>query len=193
MAGGRSSRFKSNKALARWKGKSLLEDLIARLGRIFPAVIVAAKKPQEYAFIQPPFAAVVVAQDRDRIHHPLSGLEAGLETMATRSGFVLACDMPFPNFKLIGALWRIYRGHDAAVCRWDRRVQPFFGFYSKNCLPAVKNGIKAGSSFEQVLGALDAAYLTEDKVRRRDSRGLSFFDIDTREDYLKAKTMKAHV
>ncbi|MBI2069593.1 MAG: molybdenum cofactor guanylyltransferase [Elusimicrobia bacterium] len=184
LAGGLSSRFGSNKALAPWRGATLIEWVIGRLREIFPRVIVVAKDKQVYARLRSDAASVVA--DLERSVHPLSGFQAGLRASPTWANFVTACDMPFPNAGLINALWQAYQGRSAAIGLWNGKIQPFFGFYSKRCLAAINAGLAAGDSIETILRNVNASVLSENEVRKIDPHGLSFLDLDTWEDYERA-------
>lgn len=187
LAGGRSLRFGTNKALAPWQNKTLLEWLVSQLGEIFPKVIVAAKCTHCYTFLRS--GSVSLAKDPSLIFHPLSGFEAGLKVSSTEANFITACDMPFVNKKLIFMLWKEYEGHKVCICRWGEKMQPFFGFYSKKCLSKIQRGIKGNFSLETVLKSLEARFLSQKVVRCLDPEGVCFKDIDTRKDYDKARKL----
>ena len=98
LAGGLSSRFGSDKALALWQGRPLLEHVVERLGTVCAQVIVCGRADAEGLTIP----------DRPRAGlGPLGGLAAALHHAET-NGFdrVLAapCDAPQLSDELLAAL-----------------------------------------------------------------------------------------
>src|SRR5262249_21107391 len=90
LAGGRSARFGSDKALATFRGAPLLQAVLRGLRAEFGEVLVVAKRAEPYAA----FGARVVL-DRSELYTPLSGLEAGLFASSAPAVFCCAADMPF--------------------------------------------------------------------------------------------------
>jgi molybdopterin-guanine dinucleotide biosynthesis protein A len=131
LAGGRSERFGSDKALAPFRGAPLLRTVVEALGAEFPEVLVVAKRAEPYAV----FGARVVV-DRSTLYTPLSGLEAGLAAASREVVFCCAADMPFAvDRPLLDALFAALAGHDAAVPIHDGARQPLCALYRREpCL-----------------------------------------------------------
>ena len=95
LAGGRSSRFGSDKAVAEWNGRSLVEHAAALVGQFVDAVVVIG--PGGVADLPHPGLG------------PLGGIAGALDH-ATREGFAsvltVACDMPRVPSELLTALLR---------------------------------------------------------------------------------------
>lgn len=188
LAGGRSSRFGSDKAFAPWNGKPLILHMLEILKPLFPVRLVVAKRAHELRS-RSHFDAVIV-QDEFINHHPLVGILSGLKSSPTDRNFICACDMPLLRPSLIGALCEASGGYKAAVPVWKGKLQPLCGVYSKGCLPAIEAMIN-----EECLGAADLADRVPTRVFRdgevavTDPKGLSFLDIDTLEDYQKARDL----
>lgn len=133
LAGGRSARFGSDKALATFGGTPLLAAVLRGLRAEFGEVLVVAKRAEPYA----PFGARVVL-DRSELYTPLSGLEAGLAAVSSPLIFCCAGDMPFAaDGALLDALFAALPGHDAAVPVHAGARQPLCALYRREpCLPA---------------------------------------------------------
>jgi molybdenum cofactor guanylyltransferase len=131
LAGGRSERFGSDKALARFRGAPLLRAVVEALSAEFPEVLVVAKRADPYAG----FGARVIL-DRSTLYTPLSGLEAGLAAASREIVFCCAADMPFAvDAALLDALFAALAGHDAAVPIHDGARQPLCALYRREpCL-----------------------------------------------------------
>ena len=51
LAGGRSSRFGENKALAKLDGKTLIECIVSGLASLFPRLLIVTNQPEEFRFL----------------------------------------------------------------------------------------------------------------------------------------------
>jgi len=54
LAGGKSSRFGSNKALAKFNGTPLIERAIGILGKVFKNLMIITNSPLEYSYLAIP-------------------------------------------------------------------------------------------------------------------------------------------
>ena len=88
LAGGRSARFGSDKALAIFRGAPLLQAVLRGLRAEFGEVLVVAKRAEPYAA----FGARVVL-DRSGLYTPLSGLEADRAAASASAVFCCATDL----------------------------------------------------------------------------------------------------
>lgn len=134
LAGGRSSRFGSDKALADFRGEPLVAHLIRGLRAAgFAQIALAAKQPESY---REAASGVELVADGRAAETPLAGLAAGLR--ASRHSLVFACaaDMPFAaDPALIDALTAAMPGHDAAVPEAGGSLQPLCAIWRREpCL-----------------------------------------------------------
>src|SRR5688572_9294527 len=91
LAGGRSSRFGSDKAFATWGGKTMIEAVINSLLPILPRVLVVTKTPDRFAFLES--ERITIVSDVFPGSNSIGGLFSGLLASGTTS-FVCGCDMP---------------------------------------------------------------------------------------------------
>lgn len=133
LAGGRSARFGSDKALASFRGAPLLAAVLRGLRAEFPEVMVVAKRAEPYAGF-----GERIELDRSELYTPLSGLEAGLAATSSEAVFCCAADMPFAaDPTLLDALSAALAGHDAAVPVHAGVRQPLCALYRREpCLRA---------------------------------------------------------
>ena len=157
LAGGRSSRFGSDKALARFRG----EPLVARAVRLslerFARVAVVAKTPALYAALVP--GAVALVPDADAHASPLSGLAAGLAWGGDAWAF--AVDMPFAAESplaeaLLAALLAALGDAPAAAATLDGVVQPLAAVYRGSCATLAARLAAAGAGPRALLDAVGA-------------------------------------
>ena len=186
MAGGESRRFGADKALASWNGRTLVENAVEILGELFPSLLVLVKEPEAFAFLKG--ANLRVAKDLIRETHPLGGIASALSYARTEHVFVCACDMPFLRGELISALWEACHGYDACVPVWQGRFQPLCGIYSQKCLGVMERMMKDEClKIQMLFDRVPTRFFTEKEVLPVDPQGLSFVDLDTREEYERAR------
>ena len=98
LAGGRSSRFGSEKALAVWEGKPLLAHVLVRLAPDCAAVAVSAREGSGAAALARELGLTVLHDAAGDADGPLAGIRAGLgwaATVGARALVVAPCDTPF--------------------------------------------------------------------------------------------------
>lgn len=186
LAGGKSRRFGSNKALAPWQGATLVETAAKSLLRAMPKVIVVAKETGPLDFMKT--GGIDIIKDDFREDHPMGGLYTGLTHMNTPHAFVCACDMPLLQPKLIESLWEARSDYAAVIPVWNDARQPLCGIYSKDCAGMLRQAIKEGATgISALFDSMQTRFFLEDEIRRVDPEGLSLLDIDTRQDWRRAQ------
>jgi len=155
LAGGRSSRFGSNKALAVINGKPLIRHVADRMTDLFRECLVVTNTPEAYEFLSLPMTS-----DRYRDCGPLAGIHAALMEINNPRAFVVACDMPQLSSELIRYMCRINeRQYDVIIPWLDKGHEPLFGIYHKNSLPVIESFLERNAC--QIIRAIK-----ELKVRR---------------------------
>lgn len=188
LAGGRSSRFGSNKALADWRGTSLVESATASLLRDMSEVMVITKRPAELTFLRS--SRVRVVADLHPEGHPLGGVHTALLSLKTSHAFVRACDMPFLHNSLVETLWNARAHFDAVIPVWRDARQPLCGIYATACAGPISAAIDSGAlSIAALFDSIPTRFVLEGELAAVDPEGLSFMDIDTREDYTRARRL----
>jgi len=139
LAGGKSSRFGSNKALARHEGSCLIENITARLSPIFPETLLVTNTPAEYAFL-----GWEMIPDRFPASGPLAGIHAALSSIRQPRAFVCGCDMPLVNPELIRFLCSLADNHDIVLPWLSDGPEPLYAVYSKSSLPAITENLQQG-------------------------------------------------
>lgn len=187
LAGGRSRRLGVNKALLRFGGVPLLRIVVDRVAEVCDEVVVAVDRPQRYQGMA--LAARLVADLAPGLG-PLSGLQSGLRASGTDNVLVLSCDLPFLNEKLLRYMAEQPRSYQALVPWADDRWHPLHSIYNRSCLPEVDRMVnQGGGSMRDLLSRLDVRPLSEDDLRRWDPDGLSFLNLNRREDVARARAI----
>lgn len=178
LAGGKSSRFGSNKALADFNGIPLIERVIGVLKSVFTNLIIITNSPLEYSYLKIP-----LYQDLVKGLGPVGGIYTGLDAIADGWAFFCACDMPFINRDLVRYITEVKDGFDAVVPKVDWKIEPLHALYSKRCLPAIKKLIyneeyQTIKSFKDI----NVRFIEEDEIRRFDPELKTFLNVNKQDE-----------
>lgn len=179
LAGGRSSRMGSPKALLPVGDQALVQWIIASLAPAFDEVLVSGP-----GSLLPPELRPVAVADLHPGAGPLAGLEAGLKRARHDTLVAVACDMPLVTESLARLLVRSCRGHDAAVPRPAGRPEPACAAYRRSALPTIVQSVAEGRlAARQALISMDVRYLGEAELAAAGADRRTFWSINTPEDY----------
>ena len=178
LAGGKSSRFGSNKALAKFNGIPLIERATAVLGRIFGNLMIITNCPLEYSYLKIP-----LHQDLVKGLGPVGGIYTGLDALDDDWAFFCACDMPFINEGLVRYIAEVRDGFDAVVPRVDWKIEPLHALYSKKCLPAMKELInKKEYQTIKAFNNLNVRYVEEEEIKVYDPQEKAFLNVNKQDE-----------
>lgn len=188
LAGGRSSRMGTPKALLLFDDEPLIVHLVRKLQAIFADVVVVAAPGQQL-----PALPVTLVHDEVAYQGPVGGILYGLRAARHEYAFVTSCDSAFVSEALIEYLLSLKDQFDIVVPRWEDRFQPLMAVYSKAVLPVLEEQLARGelrpvSLFTKVR----TREVTEEEVRRVDPDGTSFFNMNTPADYEEAQRRWQH-
>ena len=138
LAGGKSTRFGKDKGLLKWKGNYLADIPLGALKDCFQNVMINSNNP-DYKFFGLP-----VFEDELRDIGPIGGIIQSLTIVSTEYIFVLACDMPNIDKKVINYLVSNLNDNNIVVPVTEDGMEPLCAIYSKKCLPVIKEMIKIG-------------------------------------------------
>ena len=152
LAGGRSRRMGSPKAIVPLGGKPLISWPLAAAAEAGLEAVVVAKAGSALPPLEVP-----VWEEPESPAHPLTGLVAALERAAPRAIVALACDMPFVPSDLIARLAAL----DAVAASPPGETFP--ARYEPAALPALRAGLLREAAVRDVLGALGAVAIEADE------------------------------
>jgi molybdopterin-guanine dinucleotide biosynthesis protein A len=148
LAGGRSSRMGTDKALLVVDGKTMLERQIDRLATRFERVIVSRAGDGDASVLDgapPPRIRVdFVCDSRPGSRGPLAGIEAGLDAIEGDRALFVAVDTADIDLALVARLESEAEGCPGVVPLWRERIQGAFAIYSRALLPAVREMLDRG-------------------------------------------------
>jgi molybdenum cofactor guanylyltransferase len=179
LAGGRSSRMGSPKALLPFDGDPLIVHIVNTLRLLFDEIVIVAAPGQDL-----PDLPATVVHDDVAYQGPVGGICYGLRAATRERAFVTSCDSAFLNPRLISHLLSLAPSHDVVVPFWDGRLQPLHAVYSRRVVPLLeaqlaRNELRPVSLFDRVR----TRRIDEDEIRLFDPDGASFFNMNTPDDY----------
>lgn len=199
LAGGQNLRFsRENKAFLTLGGLRMIEWILAVFSRIFKEVLLVTNAPEKYADLD-----VHIISDMIPLHSPLAGLHSGLFHISSPYAFVSACDTPFLKTALIEALIKeIEPEVDVILPETIKGPQPLFAIYSKSCLQPIethllqqndrqpgKRTLQPGLKIQQFFKRVRVKKVPESFTRKYDPELISFFNINTPQDFKKAEAL----
>lgn len=176
LSGGKSKRMGRPKAFLPYQGTTLVEHVLNNMRDLFSEILIVANEPESYENL-----GVDVVKDILPYRGPLGGILSGLLVSANEHAFVIACDMPLVDKRLIREMTARRHGNDVVVLSHSNGIEPLLGVYSKNCIKPLEESLFAGSlSVQDFLGGLKA----ETFVLAHDGGDLPpYFNINTPQDY----------
>ena len=172
LAGGRSSRFGSNKALFAPDGERLIERAARRLRPFCARVLVSAShaNADDYRFL-----GLDIVEDLHADRGPLGGLEALLTQCATPWMFILTCDMPYVNndaLLTMAGLPQLSEALGATIqaFAWKNKIEgsisPFPLLIRRSVLPTLQKQMSTGRlGVKTFLSTLNTYYIPTDSTQ----------------------------
>ncbi len=189
LAGGRSRRMGSEKALLELGGETLIERLARRLAASFARILVSTGSEPVSAGLGAALerlrdgglAVEAVADRRADSAGPLAGVEAALGAIGSGRAFFISVDLVDPDEGLIAVLLEISCAGDCpgAVPSCAGITQGAFAVYSVDLLPVVGSLLDGGEArLQELAGAGGVAV-----VELEDSAADLFHSLNTPAEY----------
>ncbi len=183
LAGGSAQRMGQDKAMLLLHGHGLLQTVITTLQPLFAHTLVSVSQLR-------PGIDVPQICDIEPDAGPLIGLITALEKISTPWAFVAACDMPFIAPAVVEQLAKHRAQYQAVIPVVQGQLQPLAAFYSTACIPLLRASFSLGNkSLYGAISNLNACYVDEAELIKVDPQLRSFFDLDTPQDFARAKQM----
>jgi molybdopterin-guanine dinucleotide biosynthesis protein A len=154
LVGGASRRFGSDKALARFEGRTLAERVASALAAVTEEVTLLGGGP-----VPPALAGLVRLDDDPRVRGPLAGLLAAFAAHPDRAWLVAACDQPWLDAAALA--WLVAERRPGAVAVLPRLdsggVEPFPGIYEPGAGTVLAGLACTGGSLQPLAARADVA------------------------------------
>jgi molybdopterin-guanine dinucleotide biosynthesis protein A len=187
LAGGKSSRMGQDKALLKFGGKTLVENLIEIVAPLFDETLLIVNEGKKFMGLGLKEARIY--EDWVKDEGPLSGIYTGLSWSRNEASCVLTCDMPFIDRYLIYQLMRFWKREFDVVCFTDPdgKVQPFPGIYQKRRRSLIRLLFRRQEA--SMKRYLERVRVEEIPLHPSDMKSL--LNMNTPEDYAQVLKMKA--
>jgi len=184
LAGGKSTRMGTDKALIRTGGASLLEHIVFSLQQVVSRVMIISSNAKHELYENDAVRYTDVVEDVG----PLGGIYTALHYSKSEFVFCCACDMPLISPKVISLLAGESSECDVVVPEVRGTLQPLCALYSKRCIEPIKDSIESDQLriscfYDKVrIKVLDDASFEE-----ADPYGISFTNINNPSELAIAK------
>lgn len=182
LAGGENRRMGADKAFLPIAGIPMIEHILRILRGLFGEIIVVTNSPEQYAVY-----GVSVVRDAFDKRGPLTGIYSGLRHSKEEYNFVVACDMPFLNARLIAYLASLAEGYDAVIPSIGDFTEPLHAVYRKGIIPVMEERIRQDDQqIRNMFAALRVRYVSQEEIERFDAEHKSFKNLNTPQQYEEA-------
>lgn len=137
LAGGKSSRFGSDKALFEYNGKKLIQYAIATLQPLCGQILLSTNEPGKYAFTGLPAVA-----DHFPGCGPVAGIHACLEQSRTEHHLVIGCDLPWLNTRLFEFILQNSLGYQIVMPMHKGFKETMASYYHQSCSSALAKALR---------------------------------------------------
>ena len=166
LAGGKSSRMKTDKAFLEFGGATFLERAASALKKVCKHRVKIVLNRSQTHFIERLPAEIPYLFDIFENRGALGGIHAALHDCRTDFAVILACDLPFVTSVAIEKLAEIALGGEefAAIVpvQPDGRLQPLCAVYRvEKCLPELEKYLSENDSnaVKNFLNLIDAKFI----------------------------------
>ena len=189
LAGGKSTRMGTNKALLEVGGGAMLGRTAELLRPLVGELFLVADDAAPYAGLGLP-----VIPDVHTGRGAVGGIHAALEHAALPFVLCVGCDMPFIGRSVVELLLGSARpGDDALLPRIGGYPEPLLAVYSRSARAGFVRAIRAGRlRVVDALEGLRVRFIEERELRVADVALRSFVNVNTPEDLAAARVADAH-
>lgn len=162
LAGGRSTRMGTDKALLLINNKTLLENAIDICKPVCNNILISSNFSEHRNF------GHKVIPDEIKNCGPMSGIYSCLKQSETEWSFVISVDAAFVKTELIELLIKNTYNFDAVVPKHKKGQEPLIALYNKKVIPDIKKHLNSGDfKMQNLLKAINSKFLnTHDLVEK---------------------------
>jgi molybdopterin-guanine dinucleotide biosynthesis protein A len=194
LAGGRSQRMGTDKALLVVAGEPLVVRVCAALIPFCERVMVVAGDAEAISSVGLPPEVTIVSDDVPFLG-PLGGLSTALRASSTEWVFAAGVDMPFIRGEVVAVLWRALGEAQGAGADVQMVMpvglagpEPLLALYRRDCVGAVDAILaEGGHKVVDLLGRVNALQVPADELRASDPDLASIINVNTAEDLATAR------
>ncbi|MDH5174450.1 MAG: molybdenum cofactor guanylyltransferase [Elusimicrobiota bacterium] len=190
LAGGENLRLPHLKSNLLVGGEILIKRITLSLLSLFKDILIVVDEDKFYYLKKLMYGfgrSVKLVSDVAGPKCPLRGLYSGLLRSPAKFNFLVGCDMPFLQRELISYMARRISHADILIPRTGEFLEPLHAFYSSRCLHSIEKVLSEGErKMVSFFPYVAVEYLEKEEIAIFDSQGISFFNINTIDDWKKA-------
>ncbi len=166
LAGGKSSRMGTDKALVNYQGKPMLQRVYQVATECTQQVYILTPWKERYQNILPSDCNYLIETQPGK--GPVNGLSEGLEKISADWILLLACDLPLLDIEIIQS-WinKLSQIPTSTLALVPQRLdiwEPMCGFYKKEVKEELDIFLKSGNrSFQELLSGIEVEALEVDE------------------------------
>lgn len=188
LAGGKSSRMGFDKQLLFINEKRLIYSIACNLEKHFEDIIIISNKIELYKD-----SKYKIISDEIKNMGPLSGISVGLNTSMSKYVYIVACDMPYIDYKYIEYMKsKIDKdikqciAYDMYISKIDGRIELFHGFYKRDLGKEIKEYL-LNSDRKSIISFFERTnkkvkFIKDDEFNKYKFKKDMFINLNTKED-----------
>ncbi|WP_058306839.1 molybdenum cofactor guanylyltransferase [Gracilibacillus massiliensis] len=179
LTGGKSSRFKSDKAFAKYDNESFYQKSLQLIESITDRVYLVKRLEQQIT-VESAKISVITDIEQFMGAGPLAGIYSAMEKGSSEWFLVLPVDTPLMNEAILSRIIKCSNNnYEAVIPRVNGKCQPLIGMYHANVIQVILQQLQNNQlSMHQLLAKLAVKYLDFSSEEEH-----FFANINTEEDY----------
>jgi molybdopterin-guanine dinucleotide biosynthesis protein A len=189
LAGGMNTRFSGrDKAFIPVGGKPIIKRLAGIFQELFEEIILVTNTPQKYLAWD-----FHIVTDLFPFRSSLTGIHAGLFHATRPHAFFAACDTPFLKKEMVQTVIdAVESGVDIVIPETSAGMEPLCAVYSTRCLKTIERNLAHRMlKIQMLFKKVRVKKIQETVLRKIDRDLISFFNINTPEDLIRAEALVA--
>ncbi|NWF96676.1 MAG: molybdenum cofactor guanylyltransferase [Candidatus Thorarchaeota archaeon] len=187
LAGGESKRFRSDKALALFRGVPLLTHMVGIARRLSNRTLVIVSDDEQRGRVKKAAEPARIEVDPDgAMKCALTGAVTAFELAETRHTMLLPVDTPLAKVELLRVIADLAPGHGAVVPSWPNgNTEPLHAVYlSEHAYARGLSALDEGKRrMQDLLDSLKRVlYVSTNALTQFDSEMVTFANINTEQD-----------
>ncbi|MEZ4917235.1 MAG: molybdenum cofactor guanylyltransferase [Chitinophagales bacterium] len=177
LAGGKSSRMGTNKALIPINNVPMIEQIINTLNFICDDIIVIANNDL------PIKGNFKIQKDIIENCGPMGGIHAGLNASSSFKNIIVSCDAPYTNLKALQCLIDYTKNSNCTLFEHENKMHPLPGCYTTNCLPTITENLTQNKlKLRETVTSLNPKMINIEKLLFKKDYLKALININTPED-----------
>ena len=183
LAGGKSSRFGSNKALAPWGEKTFIEVIVEKLKNVTQDLAISVRDPSDYQNLQ-----IEKVEDLIPGIGPIGALYSCIKKYKRNYQriMMIACDMPLINVEIIKYMLNLKTLAPIVIPEIDSKKEPLHAIYHCSLEPLLEHLIKEEDfKLNSLISMVPIRKVKEEELKQFCNPNISFTNINTQKDFEK--------